>query len=434
MPIVYFLFIYIPLETFLLKFLPVSEFYYQLARQLPDFLIFSLFIFLIITRLQNGTKIVTSVIRLDLFVVFFIYISCIGVFFTNEANIGVVFLKFKAIFRYVFLCIIILNLRPTNRQVNLFLNLFVFSAIFQIFVGFIQYVGGIAVRDFLAARNADVVVLGYKKTFTGDRFEDVNDIMGMLGDTISYSFLLLILHFIILSIRTKKSIHYILIFLNAVFIFLSGSLSSLLAILVSTIISDGLTRITFFKVVFGTATSVISLFFLLPVNLLNELLQLSELVYAGAMNSRLGLILYGIPEYLTDLRVLVGYSLDKFIFADYLRNATELPPILSSIVHYIIDDVYWFAIFIYFGVPGGVIYCFIFVKILIWTRKVPFIYFNTVLGEVNLSKFIFISTLMIFLLNLFNQAVEVRSFSLFYWSFVAVFLYVVKLRRDTVGN
>lgn len=433
MPVLYFLVVYLPLESLLLKYLPVSGFFFQILRQIPDITVFALFFCVLVAKSHGGNGVKIPHVRIDVFVCLLIFIAFINSIYTPTANFALVVFKFKAIFRYVLLVYIVVNLHPSNKQLTRLFNLFLLSVAIQFFFGILQYFGGITVRDLIAARNTEAEVFGVSKTFTGDRFERVNDLMGTLGDTISFSFFLLYFNYFLLSVINKRAFTFVLIAFNAVFVYLSGSFSSTVAVFLSfiayKIISGGIRLVVILKWVSLGFVFLLVVYFILPLDIKLQFHEFILALYEGAKNSRLGLIVFGVPAYFSDLRFLFGFSLDKFVFADYLKDIGQLPFILDSVIYFIIDDVYWFAFMIYFGVVGLVIYLLLLFSIIrsaiSTSREASLVCCSTFLGRVNVSQLVALSLVMLFWLNGINQASEVRSYSFFLWLFVGVYFHLI---------
>jgi len=420
-----FLAVYLPVEDFLLKWVPVSEPAYLLLRQIPDLVVAVLFLSVLVGHgLRVGSRYPVIGSGADKFLVGFIFLALLSIPL-NSANSVAALSNIKALLRYVLLIYTILILNPSDTDIRRFARALWAGVVVQILVGMVQWLGGIPVRDFLAARNTSDDIAGIRRVFTGTMHADVNDLFGTMGSTINFAMFMLVGLVVWLVTKEKQSVRLWggTVVLVAM-IYLSGSRSVLLAsifvIVVFNVLRYG--RRAMVYAIFGAmiATAVLAL--------VTQGAEKRDLTYIFtesyvqiALNQRLGLLVYVLPIFFSDIRTFFGFSPDKNIFIDFVRNdAIGVPSVLRAVLPSVIEDVYWFALLCYYGILG--LAC-IGLFVLAVARRTSAIY----LGEKDAfgKQLALASYLLLFAslpLNLFNQAFEVRQYSYYLWTFVGLSL------------
>jgi len=421
MPLIYILGFYLPLEELILKWLPVGDQAYLLLRQLIDFVVFSMFALLALRRVFTGRSI--PVIGGSCDILLCIFIACAALTsLLNHADVALSIANIKALLRYILLIYIILMLDPTERQINRLLRWIAAAVIGQMIFGLFQFAGGFAARDFLAARDVSDTVAGITMDFTGDRFEDINDLMGTMGNTIAFGMFLLVGISMWLVAHRLGGLKYWLGFcVLFLAIYLTGSRSVILSALFLLLVDYGL--------VFSFGKLSRRLLLLIPLAI--PLLFLSEYLIdtenhksfsyiftsdyiQEALNQRLGILVYIGPQISISPHSLLGYSPDKFVFIDFVHaHLTMVPQILVDVLEYVIEDVYWVALFIYYGWIGLIIWGLFLFNI--W-KKLAFIKEQSMSSTLlRLSSMTILLLIVSIPLNFLNQAFEVRAFSFYLW-------------------
>jgi hypothetical protein len=364
--IIVFLAVYLPFEEFILKWIPVGEATYLLLRQLPDLVLAAQSMALLLAQATIKKTLPMAGKGIDLFLFLFVIWAFATFFWNPNADLVVGLANIKALVRYILLLYILLILKPTPRQIEAVVRWIWVAVGCQAFIGVIQLAGGIPVRDFLAARSVETNVLGMTRAFTGDRFAGVNDLMGTMGDTISYAYFLL-LGQVILMVKPRPStvVNWLMLFLFVVLILSSGSravalVSSVLAAIQIMRSFDRMAVIwSSFAIVFA-AIAILgyqvvtdsglgeidrrSLWFIFTPDYIEQ-----------AMNQRLGLIVYILPVFLFTTKSLIGFSPDKRYFVEHVGElGLPIPTILLEVLALVLEDVYWVAIYIYYGLIGTV--------------------------------------------------------------------------------
>lgn len=424
MQFIYALAFYLPLEEFILKWLPVSDQTHLMLRQLPDLIVFLMFITLLFQRLSAGRGIPQIGRGCDSLLFYFLAWTVVSLLL-NDANIPIVIANLKALLRYILLIYIVLMLAPSETQTKRLMRWIGYAVVLQIALGIFQFAGGIATRDFLAARHVSEDVAGITAGFTGDRFEGVNDLMGTMGNTIAYAMFLLVGMSILIVICKMRGFRfwlgYCVLFVS---IYLSGSRSVVLVAIFLLLMNYGL--------VFGFVKLSQRLWLLLLLLLLlTPMIFISDFVINAednrsfsyiftpeyimeALNQRLGILVYICPQIGLSANSLIGFSPDKFVFIDFVRiNLPMIPQILVDVLQDVLEDVYWVALFIYYGWIGLGLWVLFLIGV---AKKIKFI--RDQFLSLTLT---YISTVTLLLLlatiplNFLNQAFEVRGFSFYLW-------------------
>jgi hypothetical protein len=135
----------------------------------------------------------------------------------------------------------------------------------------------------------------------------------------------------------------------------------------------------------------------------------------GAMNQRLGLVLYVAPDFLTDpVAVPFGYTPDPEVIVDKVRSRyPNVPEALIEVMSGIIEDVYWIAIMIQFGLIG----LGLFFAAVLWAIRNLARRFRQEAEPVRRNFALLALLLMIVCIpmDFFNQVLLFREFALCIW-------------------
>ncbi len=429
MALIKFLIIYLPFEAFLLKWLPVSDQMYLLLRQVPDFLVFGLAGMLLLGKLSSSKRILIIGGSVDVYIFLFIGWAFITIMLNPAADLLTGALNIKALLRYVLLIYILLILNPTEKQIENLIKYFWIVLLAQVVIGILQLFGGVTMRDFLAAKNVYEGIGGFTKQFTGDKFEGVNDLMATMGDTVSYAYFLLIGLVIWITKKPSKQMkHWLMILLFMLLIYFSDSKSVFLTSILVLVFY--LAHLYHWKKVLlcGMFVLPVSIFFfwiLIPSSLVSEIINDGDRLLVGLMNSRLGIFAYILPKVFLTYQNIIGFSPDKYFFAEYVSlNFSSVPSILVVVLPNVLEDVYWAAMYVYYGLIGfGFWLLFLFS---LHKRINRFKHMDS--GYTAYISLVATTLLLVAIpLNFLNQAFEARSFSFYLWLFCGLAL--VQRRR-----
>lgn len=436
MKIIIFIAIYLPLQEFLLKWLPVGDSVFFFLRQVPDFLLLALFLVLAVRRIiHNGTfKIIGR--GLDLYVgAFVLWAFAISVF-TPGSDFSVNFSEIYTLLRYSVLVYCIQLLEPSDEQIKLLLHWILVSVLLQVAIGFLQYFGGISVRDFLAARDYSSAISGVEKVFTGAREEGKNNLMGTMGDNINFAYLMSIGVFVCAAIVDRKVMKLVLITMFFVMLLFSGSRT----IFVSTALVY-LSYLIWLRNVGVRNILIVSfaLFLAALFLILRDVALTMEYDYSSfwalfrseiminLMNQRLGMFVFFLPELVLNGDFIFGLSPDRYYIAEIATHQYEsVPLILLAVFDKVFEDFYWVALLAYYGLIGLSLWVLFFVKVGLHVK--PLLRVDSKTAR-NVGFVVVMLLILTIPLNMANQAFESRYFSFYLWLFIGL---AVFLRRRSV--
>ncbi len=426
--IVYFLVVYLPLEDFLLKWLPVPYPIYLGLRQVSDVLVLVAVGVTLGTRLRSTRRFRIIGRGADLCLLSFVILA-LGTVVAREGNVLYTVLNLKALLRYVLLVYVLLNLRVERTEVYTFLRLIYVSLGIQLVVSLIQLVGPVSVDQFFFPRVRVTEVAGVQFKSTAIREAEKGYIFGTMTNTISYGGFLLVglATYVTRYIRDRRTLSYW--GTVAVFLFLaymSGSRAVTFAVVLLVGVDHYLSGETgrFLKVSTLTFFPLALLVVLSGVNLTD--LHVFEIFSAEylrtAMTQRLGILLEVLPQFLSELRiadVLFGLSPDRSILNRFVSNLASIPAGLSGNVQGI-EDVYWVALPVYYGLVGLALFGGFLVSIFGHLYRIA--RWGKEILERRLARIALLLLVVAIPLNLIGQYFETRQFSFYLWLLVGVSL------------
>lgn len=428
MSLIYFLIIYIPLETFLLKWIPVSDGIYQIATQLPDILIMFLFISLCVTK-RSSFRIIGHGIDKYLLLFIFFSISAVVINFESVNHFSWV-LSVKALLRYILLIYCLLNMSSGKINITKIYNLSLFSFLLQLIAVSFHLVGGEMAENILAARNVESGIADLSRIFTGGKFEDLNRIFGTFGNTVSLGYFLLYTYVIMIVRNKSRNTKY---YLTSVIIFMliyyTGSRGCMLAHLI-------LFATDYFRRA-NPGSRLISLIIVAVAGWIGYLalpsaeadldtstvasLFTSQYIET-ALNQRLGVIVYIVPDIIKNPTILFGTGTIEPFLDNYIIGNNKIPSILVAVLELMFEDVYWIALLTFHGFPAML--CFV-----VFLRKVYLMLYNNASMSTYILAPLYLMIIMI-PLNFLNQAFATRSFSFFMWLSIGIAIMVIKKARE----
>lgn len=427
--IVYFLVVYLPLEDFLLKWLPVPYPVYLGLRQVSDVLVLVAVAIAVGTRLRSTHRLRLIGRGADLCLGAFVLLA-LGTVVARQGNMLYTVLNLKALLRYTLLVYILLNLRVERAEIYTFLRLIYVSLGLQLLVSLLQLVGPISVDQFFFPRVQNTEVAGVQFKSTAIREAERGYIFGTMTNTISYGGFLLVglATYVTRYIRDRRALFYwgtVATFF--VLAYMSGSRAVTFAVVLLVGIDHYLSGQTGQFLRAGTLTflPLVLLATLLGINLreLHVFEVFSAEYLRVAMTQRLGILLEVLPQFLSDVQavdVLFGLTPDRTLLNRFLTDLSEVPAVLTGGNAAVIEDVYWVALPVYYGVIGLGLFGGFLTSIFRHLHRITR-WGNGPL-ERRLARMALLLLLVALPLNLIGQYFETRQFSFYLWLFVGLSL------------
>lgn len=416
--------LYFPFEDFILKWVPVSGLVLLFLRQIPDFLLLYFAVIFVAARLTRpgGLYIVSSAVDTFLFL-FVVEVLFSGLL--NHASTLVCVIKLKAIIRYVLVIYLARNTDITERDVVRFYKAVAVSVAIQVAIGLAEVFLRGPLPAFFLPRipSATVAGIGVSKSSVWESAKGAA--FGTMVNTIGFAQLLVVGLVVWMAGVKRKLIAYwcgIVVIIGA--IYLSGvRAATIVAVLLVALNEIRRSRRSRNVIISISLIGFVSLLFVARRIISADLPQGALLAlftahyYVHAMGTRLGVIVSVFPFFLTHAgwRVLLGLTPDPAILAPFIHGMPQVPILLQPTVTPL-EDVYWIALTMYFGVVGvGLLLLFYFG---LWKMV------RRVLGSTERS---FVRTLSwsaqqllltSLLLNFVSQTFEVRQFSFYLWTIV----------------
>lgn len=424
--IVYFLVVYLPLEDFLLKWIPVPYPIYLGLRQVSDGLILVVAGIAIGTRLHSTQRFRTIGRGADLCLVTFVVLALITAL-ARGGDLLITILNLKALLRYVLLVYVLLNLRIERTEVFMFLRLIYMSLGLQFLVSLVQIAGPPSVDQFFFPRVQDTEVAGVQFKSTAYKEAESGYIFGTMTNTISYGGFLLVglATYVTRYIRRRRRLFYwgtvAIFFLLA---FMSGSRAVTFAVALLAGVDHYLSGRTgrFLRTGALALLPFAALVFFLGIDVADlHIFQVFSAEYLQiAMEQRLGIVLNILPQFLTNLSVadiLFGLSVDQTIINQFLSNMMGVPAVLVGNVR-TIEDVYWVALLVYHGLAGLTLFVGFFVGVFQQVYRIA--QGGDGLLQRRLARIALLLLVVTVPLNLIAQYFETRQFSFYLWLLVGI--------------
>ena len=250
---------------------------------------------------------------------------------------------------------------------------------------------------------------------------------GVFKDNVSYAsalfFTLLIYGEILRGRRRSARIFTVCVIL--LFIFFSGSRAYLLIAIAYVLY--GFLKMRSWQILF-------TVLLIAPFTLLIELdlgstnndffFFLSPSYINVAMQQRLGVVVELLPQYVSSVDFLLGYGSDKAYAVERLSDDFSFQFLSVLNLPYIIEDVYWFTMLVYYGLFGTV--CFAIYLIGMGKACKEIYFFSGWLLRKYLAVFLW-SLLALVVLGFTGQVVEIKVFSFYFWFFSGVVLFARRL-------
>lgn len=189
--------IYMPMEDFLLKWLPVSDLLYSIARQGSEALIYGLFATVLLGRMSEGRFLRKTPVEAPLLA--FLAVAFLSLV-VNDGNLLTGAVTVRTLLRYVALFYVVVNLPMSDRQIRVLLFLIVSMGLAQILLGAFQFLRG-GPSSFWLPRPTALEVAGVQRNFSilGTGVE-LGAVIGTFGHSVSMALYLLVCAAVVISL------------------------------------------------------------------------------------------------------------------------------------------------------------------------------------------------------------------------------------------
>lgn len=419
---------YLPLEDFLLKWLPVSDFVYLALRQVPDLLVLAAVGAVITSRLVTGERIRLVGRGVELALGALIAVAFVAVWM-NEGSPLAALLNLKALLRYVLVLYVLFNVPLTEERVRNVFRALAATVGIQLVVAGIQWAGGVEVAQFFLPQTAGASVGGLDLHFAATWEAEKGRVFGTMGQTVGFAGLMIVGLALWVSTQGQRSLRYwlgILVFLVA--LYLSGSRAGLFTGIVVVLGHQflvGRLKLSLAAGLYGAALAAVI------VALVGVRLAESEVFFVFteryveiARNQRLGVVLSILPEFVRDagtVRTLFGFSGDPSVVEGFIASMFNAPRTIVRRVG-MVEDVYWGALILYYGVFGCGMMAYVVGrlgyevgKVRRWASPVD----RLPREAATVALLLLLAAIP---LNLVGRAFEVRQFAFYLWAVVGLAL------------
>lgn len=422
--------IYIPFENFIVKWVPGGDF----IRFIPEITLYALLAYEFVKKIVYKKHYISTPINSLVLIFFFLAIVSLIYNLVPEQStlkpmIGGI-RNLRTLTRYLAVFyIIVYNNEIQSKHLRFFINSMVAILIINIATGFFQRIFGI--NDFWLPENGDLEIAGMSTSFKsvgdGGSGREAGSVIGMTGDTVYLGLFLVIIapiiYFLIAEEKRKLIYLYILLACSLVlqvFTYSNGSLIAMAGCIgVCMLVNKEWGRIAFMGM---TVIVLIPAFFILkdiqadksairekesnPID--NIALLFNDDYISSLDNSRLW-VLRDVSRQVIKLDNPIGYSASSD-YARYMIARNSGTDEFDKLVEYdAMEDVYWVAMFAYYGYIGVMI----FVSILLVFLYMSFtVYWQTTNVEIKILAGSYIAILAgTFVVCFIVRAFEFRIFS-----------------------
>lgn len=371
------------------------------------------------------------------FFLFFIYSLIISIS-TFSSNLGTNIAEIIVINRFVFLAMTIPMIVNTEVKVVRLLKFLSLIILAQVVFGVIQQLGGPPVIDFFRPNDYSNFMTGLERSFTSNRELSRQMIIGTLGDFLSFGYIIFA-GIIFLLARQSWQLHtYLWLITLLVMVFFSGSrtifLSSLVVILFTLFIKakPGTRILLLVTGLIGMPPSILFL--------INQAAGI-EFEYSAflaifrpefvesLMNQRLGHAFIYLPLFVVQPEAIFGLSPDRALATEFANTSLgkDLPYVFLASFNETLEDFYPAALISYYGLVGATLFYSMYFRILLsaWRRRHHHNYLTAYL-----ARLVLFFVAIAHLLSLANQSFENRSFALFLWVTVGMYVSMTLIDRS----
>ena len=415
---------YLPLEDFLLRWLPLPLSLLVAIRQVPEVLVWLVALGAAALHLANHGSIRVIGRRIDRFLLGFIVVA-IATIFLNGADAIEAAISLKALLRYIPLIYALIMLAPNDLQLKRIPRVIVVAFGVQAAVGIAEWIGGQPARSFFSVIHAWGGYTFSAASLSAIQTWEMHDLTGTMPRPIAYGYFILVGLVVWIVQNEKHPLRYGAgVALALLLTFLSHSrmavFGAILVVVMHQVAIRGVRKTIWLTTLLFPLVAAVSLsmgsaladnFYILDV--------FSGEYWEHALTyNRLGLIVYILPYVFDGGISLLGYSSDIGIVAAAVTEHFRLPDVITFIFVQIMEDVYWLALLLYYGFVGFTCFVLFFGKL---TALVIRLYRRATNGPA--KRYALIAALLLVLaipLNGVNQTFEIRQFAYYLWLFVGV--------------
>lgn len=422
--LIFFLTIYLPIEEFILKWLPVPIFIFDYLLLISD-----LTIVIIVLLFVFKSNFVLKIKSENIYLLLFLFFSLFSLFYYQELNAYI--LKIWVLVRYIILFFIIRKIFYLN-DFKRFEKYFFYVFTIQLLVGFVQYFELPFLYDFFNPRSdlpkaANWLVKGE------------SGLAGTFTFTVNYGYFMFAFSAFILLVDKSINKKLFLIFVASLLsLFSESSISFLVTFSIflryfSLVYPKYFYRFFIFIFIFSIVflrdflSNIFSPLFLI-FNMFSE-----QWIIESLMFTRLGILKLFPLFFSNDLfTILFGFSLDGEALTIFVKNimGSEIPAILSNNTVIGIEDVYWIAHLYYFGLFGILFYGMIFKHIY---KKLKFS--KKVLYQKYIEFKVFRFYIILTMLTAFvNQTFSFKSFIFYFFVTIAYAMFKIEYKNKKLIN
>ncbi|MCF8318713.1 MAG: hypothetical protein K9H63_00150 [Sphingobacteriaceae bacterium] len=426
--------VYMTVEDFILKWLPVSELTYTYLRSLNELVLYTILVFVFIDKGLKGKWQFTSIDK------WFILLITLGTISTirNGGDFSAGIINMKACFRYFSVFYILIHTAIPDKFKTKIIVLIITVATIQSAIGIYQHYFGIS--SFWLPRETRVEIGGTTKTFRALLSNGIEkgSSIGLFGHTVSMALYLFMSTTLIVSMLylnskniLQKKYLYIALILATIGIFFTYSRAVLLGVIILYPLMLFLEKryarlsvVSFFLLIFS------GLYFSFSIGLSNpdvdvKKVQVSPIEnfrmlftsdYADKVqNSRMWIIGTVGNAIVNDIN-LFGYGADEKVVKEKIAQSSTL---LSKLAFYkAFEDTYWIAVLSYYGVVGLTFFLLILQRLY---AVANYVYKHATTEEnkvLALSlKVVLVST---FILTFIVRTFEFRTFAFYFFLFAGL--------------
>ena len=366
--IVYFVTALVPLEAFLIKFLPGPDQIVLAAQFVGEAAIAGTLLLALTRRLLGRGTLRTTPLDLPLLILLSATVMSLLLNETGTTGLLGGALNMRVLFRYVGLFYLVVNLEPRPRQVRTIVRIVLVLGAINVVIGLLQWSVGEPFRTLFLPASIDADFLGQtRSSLLITRGREIGAVFGTAGDTLFYGLFMVIVTTVFLGMVRRLSLAT-LFGLGALLLAVSLSFAR------AAVLAWFLVGLIFYRWRYGVANTLLVALFgtvvvvllLLPTtdqndefvnprrseqSIVRNLTSIfSQSYLARARNQRLGHMIGTIPTILAN-RPLLGYgpNQDTTIAA---INASSPSFLLFEVRPNGFEDVYWMALLAYYGLFG----------------------------------------------------------------------------------